>query len=655
LGSYVEKFLRSGLKRYNYKKGVEFSGFEGSAYACDFVGEVLKVLSFYVVIGKGGDNDGFVGHNWFGFGLFCLANYSTTNFPIDGFLVSLKEAGHFFADGNFSIFPSVFLQKATAMDFIKKLPVGESAYARIIEEGYIYVDRTKEIYDLINYSRYVFLSRPRRFGKSLLVSTLEALFQGKKELFKGLWIEDKIEWKEYPVIRIDFGDMNYDSVEDFKQEMAELLEGYAAQYDVTLRSSHYVGIIRQLIVGIYRKTGKEVVVLIDEYDAPIARHITDLDTAMEYQKSLRDFYSVLKARNAQIKFTFMTGISKFAKMSIFSVINLMKDVSLKPRFNNLVGFTKQDLQQYFGTYIHQFAQKEDKTEAELLEEITAWYDGYSWDGENKVYNPFSIVNVLQDQKFLNFWFETGTPSILIQLIKEKYAKEREKAPTMEEFENKETVGLNYSYDLEEQIPLTKLLYETGYLTIKHILETGIGSLYTLTYPNHEVRHSFNAFILGAFSQDSMTKIHHKAIKLRTALQTHNKEAFLQILRSLFGGIPYQLRNKASEAYYHGLFYLVLSLLGVRSSLENSTDKGRIDCTLELEDKIYIIEFKYGEKGTMNYLLKQAMNQINQHKYFEPFEGLDKDIWLLGVGFLVKEDAALKKDVLTIDGDLKLHE
>ncbi|MGB1243354.1 MAG: AAA family ATPase [Chitinophagales bacterium] len=535
---------------------------------------------------------------------------------------------------------------------MKKLPLAKSSFPKMINEGYVYVDKTKEIYDLINYSAYVFLSRPRRFGKSLLISTLEALFQGKKELFKGLWIEDKIEWKEYPVIRIDFGEILYKNLEVFEEQMSIVIDYYADLYDITTRSSLYAGKIREVILGIYRKTGKEVVVLIDEYDAPIARNITNLELAGELQDSLRDFYSILKARNNEIKFVFLTGISKFAKMSIFSVINLMKDVSLKPQFNSIVGFTKNELQQNFENYLLQFAQKEGKTNTDLLEEITYWYDGYSWDGENQVYNPFSIVNVLQDKEFLNYWFETGISSILLKLIKEKYSQEREKVPTLEEFENIETTGLNLSYDLEESIPLTKLLYETGYLSIKHILRTEIGNLYTLKYPNHEVRHSFNAFILSAFSKDKFNTIHSKGIKLRTALKTANIEVFLKILRSLFAGLPYQHRGKASEAYYHGLFYLVLSLLGVRSNLEDSTDKGRIDCVLELNDKIYIIEFKYGEKNTMSYLLKQAMNQINNHKYFESFEGLGKEICLLGVGFLVKQDAKLKKEILTIDADLK---
>ncbi|MGB0932425.1 MAG: AAA family ATPase, partial [Chitinophagales bacterium] len=366
---------------------------------------------------------------------------------------------------------------------MKKLPLAKSSFSKIIEDGYIYVDRTKEIYELINYSSYVFLSRPRRFGKSLLVSTLDSLFQGKKELFKGLWIEDKIEWKEYPVLRIDFGDLNYDSLEKFKQEMADVLDRFAEKYDIVLKPSHYVSKIRELILDVYAKTGKEIVVLIDEYDAPIARHITDLELATQYQNSLRDFYSILKARNHQLKFVFLTGISKFAKMSIFSVINLMKDVSLLPRFNNVVGFTEGDLQQYFGGYISEFAQKQQLSNQEVLDEMTRWYDGYSWDGENKMYNPYSIVNFLQDQEFQNYWFETGTPTILIKLIKEKYAKETDKVPTVEEFENKEAVGLNQSYDLEQKIPLVKLLFESGYLTTKHILKTVIGKLYTLTYPN----------------------------------------------------------------------------------------------------------------------------------------------------------------------------
>ncbi|MEZ4888809.1 MAG: AAA family ATPase [Chitinophagales bacterium] len=538
---------------------------------------------------------------------------------------------------------------------MKKLPLAKSSFEKIIKEGYIYVDKTKDIYDLINYSPYAFLSRPRRFGKSLLLSTLEAMYQGKKELFKGLWIEDKIEWKEYPVIRIDFGRLIYKNLEEFEGEMSGLMEKYARQYEVPLKSKNYAAQMNDLILRLYEKTGKEVVVLIDEYDAPIARNITDLKVAEDFQDSLRDFYSILKASNNELKFVFMTGISKFAKMSIFSVVNLMKDVSLKPQFVNMLGFTMEELQQNFGGYIRQFAEKEKQSETQLLEKITSWYDGYSWDGKSRLFNPYSIVNVLQDQKFNNYWFETGTPAILVKLIKEKYAKEREDVPTMEEFENAETVMLDSSYDLREPIPLLKLLYETGYLTITHILETEIGDLYTLNYPNSEVRQSFNAFILGAFSQDTNTNITYKAIKLRTALQTQDKEGFLTILRSLFAALPYQHRGQASEAYYHGLFYLVLSLLGVHSTLEGSTDKGRIDCVLDMGDKVYVIEFKYGEKGTMAYLLKQAMNQISSHKYFEPFEGLGKDVWLLGVGFLVKEDKELKKHVLTIEGELRRHE
>ncbi|MEZ4888959.1 MAG: AAA family ATPase [Chitinophagales bacterium] len=537
---------------------------------------------------------------------------------------------------------------------MKKLPLAKSSFPQMIEEGYVYVDKTKEIYDLINYSSYVFLSRPRRFGKSLLISTLEALFQGKKELFKGLWIEDKIEWKEYPVLRIDFGDLNYKSLELFEEQMSSILDRFGERYDISLTSSHYLSKIRNLILDVYDKTGKELVILVDEYDAPIARHIADLELATKYQNSLRDFYSILKARNNEIKFVFLTGISKFAKMSIFSVINLMKDVSLLKPFNNIVGFTPVDLQDYFGDYIAAFAQEEKISEDELLAKLTYWYDGYSWEAKNKIFNPYSIVNVFKDLKFKNYWFETGTPTILMELIKEKYSKEREKAPTMEEFENKEAVGLDSSYDLEQKIPLEKLLFETGYLTVTDLLETEIGDLYTLTYPNYEVRHSFNAFILSAFSADTTNSIHYKAIKLRTALEANDKEGFLTLLRSLFGALPYQHRNKASEAYYHGLFYLVMTLLGVRPNLEDATDKGRIDCTLDLGKKIYIIEFKYGEKGTMDYLLKQAINQIDQLKYYESFEGLDKEIWLLGVGFLVKKDAKLKKHVLTIEGELKQH-
>lgn len=537
---------------------------------------------------------------------------------------------------------------------MKKLPLAESSFERMIEENYTYVDKTKEIYDLIHYSRYVFLSRPRRFGKSLLISTLEAIFQGKKELFKGLWIEDKIEWKEYPVIRIDFGRLSYRSLENFEEEMSVIIEEYAEKYEVTLPSKHYASKMNNLIRRIYLKTGRRVVVLIDEYDAPIARHITDLKLATDYQDSLRDFYSIIKASNHEVQFVFLTGISKFAKMSIFSVINLMKDVSLLPQFNNILGFKMNELQQYFSGYIHDFAEKKGVTKAELLDQLATWYDGYKWEGEDKIFNPYSVVNVLQDKDFKNYWFETGTPAILMKLIKEKYAQERETTPTMEEFENIQTVALDGSYDLREAIPLPKLLYETGYLTIKELEYVLEDKLYTLSYPNYEVRNSFNAFILSAFSNDRIDIIQSKGTLMKKALLENDKERFLVLLRSLFSALPYHHRKEASEAYYHGLFYLVLTLLGIRVNLEDVTNKGRIDCTLELLNKVYIIEFKYSEKGTMDYLLKQAMNQIKQLKYYEPFEGLGKEIWFLGVGFLVKDDVKLKKKVLTIEGEMKRY-
>lgn len=537
---------------------------------------------------------------------------------------------------------------------MKKLPLAISEFPELIEDSYIYVDKTQQMYEMVNYSKYVFLSRPRRFGKSLLVSTLEAFFRGRKELFKGLWIEDKVNWEKYPVLRVDFGKSNYASIEDFKLQMAEVLDNCAAQYEVSLTSFHFNSKLDELLRKIHQKTGKRTSVLIDEYDAPIARHITDIGLATKYHDTLRDFYSILKASSKHIKFVFMTGISKFAKMSIFSVINLMKDISLLPKFNNILGFTAEELQTHFGKHISDFARNQHTSEQQLLQELTNWYDGYKWEGSDNIFNPYSVVNALQDQEFNNYWFETGTPAILMKLIKEKYAVERETLPTLEEFENIETVNLRGSYDLRESIPLSKLLFETGYLTVKKLERIIHDKLYTLGYPNYEVRYSFNAFILSAFSNQTKDIIQSKGTLMKRALLQEDKENFLTLLRSLFAALPYYHRSQASEAYYHGLFYLIMTLLGVTPNLEEATDKGRIDCVLPLEEKIYIIEFKYGEKGTMDYLLKQAMNQINKHQYFESFEGSNKKIWLLGVGFLVKYDAELKKDVLTIDADLKFH-
>lgn len=535
---------------------------------------------------------------------------------------------------------------------MKKLPLSNYAFENIIQENYLYVDKTKEAYDIINFSKYVFLSRPRRFGKSMLISTLMALYQGKKELFKGLWIEDKIEWEAYPVIHIDFSRIvSSGTKEKFQRSFTRVLRHIADKYEVTVDADPDSEYFDELIQQLYLKTKKPVVILIDEYDKPITDHLTNTAKAEACREWLREYYAILKGNDARIKQLVITGISKFAKMSIFSVLNNVQDITIRSDFNNVVGFTQSDIIKYFGDYLAVLQKKYDLNTQEILAKIERWYNGYSWDGLQKIYNPYSIVNLFSYNIFKNFWFQSGTPNLLINYIIERANQENiEKDPTFYESINASGYLLD-STDIKSII-LESLLFQTGYLTIKKaIIEKSWEDTfveYILGYPNLEVRQSMTVHILEAYGQIPRINVHPDAQQMKRHLMAGELESFIVLLRRFLALIPYQLREKADEAYYHSIFQLLLTLVGVRMEVEKSTDKGRIDGVLEFPQLIYIIEFKYARKGTMNYLHKSAFKQMKDNKYAEAYRGSDKSIQFLAVGFLEKKAKNKKKKVLEIE-------
>jgi len=539
------------------------------------------------------------------------------------------------------------------MEKLQKLPLTQSSFPSIIEEGLLYVDKTYQILTLLDQGKYLFLSRPRRFGKSLLVSTLKSLFEGKKGLFKGLYIEDKWDWKEYPVIRMDFSALDYlDSADILKDDLVSFLEEIAQDYKVKIKGKTYKTLLRNLIKQLSRKFDRGVVFLIDEYDKPITDFINDPIRVEENRRLLKDFYTTLKSQNDYLHKVLITGVSKFAKISVFSGMNNAEDLTLMPELNDVIGLTKADIVTYFDAYLEKVETKFGFDRKEALATIKHWYDGYSWDGVNTIYNPFSIVHFFNRLEFQNSWYQSGTPTLLIDLIMQKaYQGESPKEPT--EYEGIEVTQTTFESAEVTNLNVEGLLFQTGYLTIVNKDESLLTPIYTLNYPNHEVRWSFMAHILETYAQMPKREVELGALMLKRALQQGNQALFLKLLRSYFALIPYQLRHSANEAYYHSLFQMVFTLIGIRMVSERSTDEGRIDGVIEFADKIYILEFKHKRTGTVETLAKTALKQIETNNYAQAFEASNKVIHLVGVGFLEKNKNEEGKTLLEIGAKWKV--
>ncbi|MCP4134014.1 MAG: AAA family ATPase [bacterium] len=505
---------------------------------------------------------------------------------------------------------------------MKRLPIGIQTFEKVITGDYLYIDKTPYIYDLIQNGEVYFLSRPRRFGKSLLISTLKSIFLGKKELFKGLFIYDKIDWDTFPVIHIDFSCIVYSEGKDvFKDSLIKTLIKIGHEYNIEITET----IVKSAFIELIEKLSKinKVVILIDEYDKPIVDYISDISKANENRKILRDFYSALKGLDSQIKFVLLTGVSKFAKVSVFSGLNNLRDITLSKEYASMLGYTQDELEQYFPDRIKEFMAQNEIDRDKLLKEIKNWYNGYSWDGKNKVYNPFSILNLFADYQFMNYWFETGTPHFLIEHIR----KNKIEIPGLET--GKASNYLFESYNLDD-MNILSLLFQTGYLTIKKITVNSITeeTEYHLSYPNREVSRSLFNYLFHDFTGKDLAGVQILHNEMKLALYNEEIDKFIQFISSILASIPYTLHLEV-EAYYHSLFYLVLKLMGCTVNLEMLSDKGRVDAVLEFDETIYIIEFKLGSA-------KKAMKQIKSKKYFQPYISGKKKILLLGVGFKNKE-------------------
>lgn len=506
---------------------------------------------------------------------------------------------------------------------MKRLPIGIQTINKIIEDDYIYVDKTKVIFKLMK-GEYFFLSRPRRFGKSLLVSTLKEIFSGNKELFKNHWIYDKIEWKSHPVIHIDFSSITHsEGRENFKENILLSLYNTATSYGIALETEDLKECLSEMVTKLHEKYGK-VVILIDEYDKPIIDYLEDINKANENKELLAGFYETIKPLDKYLRFVFITGVSKFSKVSIFSRLNNLLDITMDEAYWNICGYTQNELEENFDKHIDVLMEKSNLTKENLLKKIKHWYNGYSWDGKNTVYNPFGILLLFQQNQFKNHWFQTATPTFLIKLINSKNEP-------IEDYEGFRVGEESFdSYDIENIDPVI-LLFQTGYLTIKRIRNRR----YYLGYPNFEVKESFMVHLLANYSNIMPSRIKPIYFDMLDYLEEENIEKFKRSLVALFAKIPYQLHID-KESYYHSLTYVILELLGADIVLEESTDKGRIDGVLELEKQIYIIEFKMNKA-------EDALKQIEEKKYYEKYIDKNKKIILLGIGgFREKELEVLNR-------------
>ncbi len=499
---------------------------------------------------------------------------------------------------------------------MRKLPIGIDDFAELREGGYIYVDKTEQIYDLINTAKFIFLSRPRRFGKSVLTTTLRELFLGNQALFQGLWIADKIEWQPRPVILLNFNDLNY-RTRSLAVALTEQMDKLAAGYGLTLKATEYKGKFLELIERLAEQA--KVVLLVDEYDKPITDVLEDREQVAEHVETLKNFYAVLKSTEAtHIHFGLLTGVSKYGKLSIFSDLNNLLDITTDRHFATLLGYTQAEVETYFADYLEQMLLTYQVTQAELLPQIAFWYDGYSWDGERRVYVPFSTLVFLQQKTFENHWFSTATPTFLIKLLRKRRIPAHRLEATGGGSELLNSADVN-------NISVLSLLFQTGYLTIKQVQQRLSGVRYRLGYPNYEVRQSFQKYLLADYLETQIDQVSGVILyDLENALRQQDVAAFIKVLQAVFARIPHQL-FLAYEAYYHSVVYLVLSLVGFQIVAERSTNLGRIDAVLELDELVYILEFKL-TTATI------ALQQIRDKQYAQSYQDSGKTIILVGIAF-----------------------
>ena len=507
-----------------------------------------------------------------------------------------------------------------------KYPIGIQSFDQIIEDGYVYVDKTDLVYRLATEGKIYFLSRPRRFGKSLLVSTLKNYFLGRKELFKGLKIDTlEKDWKVYPVFHIDFNATNYTNPGELERKLSYYISTWADQYSLPERSKTLgLGdLFAEVLRAAHEQSGRRAVVLVDEYDKPVL-DVLDVDKNLEeeHRNILKSFYSVFKGADEHLQFVFLTGVTKFSQVSVFSGFNQPLDISMHSKYETLCGISQEELNAVFREPIKEMAAVYRCSYEEIMAQLKVQYDGYHFsDLMTDIYNPFSLLNAFESQRISDFWFKSGTPTYLIRLLSHTDENMNEitgKYYTAEEF-------IDYKANIEQPLPM---IYQSGYLTIKDF--DFRRNAFLLDYPNNEVKKGFLSLIAGSYF-NTRESIYSWIQNAAFQLQDGNLDDFRSGLTSFLASIPYTMRRKENERererYFHYTFYLIMRLISVYTVYtEKVQSHGRVDCIVETNDYVYIFEFKLD--GTA----EEAMRQIEEKGYAREYEADKRKIYLIGAVF-----------------------
>ncbi len=499
-------------------------------------------------------------------------------------------------------------------------PIGLQSFSEIRQGGYVYIDKTQYIVSILQNGKYKFLSRPRRFGKSLLVSMLESFFKGERYLFKGLAVDFLIpeEWEKHPVIHLDFSGEGYSTLEVLENKLDSSLEKYETELGLPHTDYTFSERFRRIVRELHKKFGKRVVVLIDEYDNPITSSIGDSKLQEIIRITLYGFYSSLKSLDDHIHFCLLTGVTKYGHLSVFSGLNNLMDISYMNEFAGICGITEDEIHVNLDNGVKNLASEEGINTEEAYSLLKEWYDGYHFSKSMiDVYNPFSLINALARNEVSDYWYRTGTPTILIRTLQEQ------------SFDISQLNGARASEDMLSNVsalnfnPLA-LFYQTGYLTIKDYDKKS--RLFTLGYPNKEIESGLMDSVLNDWAKITDSKVF--VSDLCELLERGKTEEFIKRLKSFFADIPYDLRRNVDhyENYYHTIFYVLLRLIGMDADAEYHTSEGSIDVVIKTANYIYIIELKIN--GTASY----AMNQINGNHYHIPFTSDKRKLIKVGIGF-----------------------
>ena len=502
---------------------------------------------------------------------------------------------------------------------MQNLPIGMQSFESIRKNDYLYVDKTKHIYNLVNSSRYYFLSRPRRFGKSLFLSTLEAYFLGQKELFKGLYIETvEKQWTEYPVIYLDLNSGIYTTEEELYRVLNYPMQRLEQKYSIDVKEPSLSVRLKNIVLTAFEQTGKQVVILVDEYDKPLISTLDNEELHNKYKTILKGVYSILKECDEYIRFGFLTGVTKFSKISLFSDLNNLMDISLDENYTDICGITEEEIKTNFKEHLQAFAEKENTTKEDILSQLKAMYDGYHFSKNTDVdiYNPFSLINSLTRREFENYWFQTGTPTFLIKLLQENNYDLKDLS------EGKITAKDLTSKESMMNAPVA-LFYQSGYLTIKDYNKKS--GAYKLGYPNKEVEESFLDFLLPKYMHTNENASFSYVEKMYENLENGEIEDFLKTMKTFFASVPYDL-IKDTENHYQTVIFIICKLIGFIVEAEYKIVNGRIDMIVRTDNFLYLFEFKFDKSA------EEALQQIDSKDYPLAFQQDERKLYKIGVNF-----------------------